>query len=146
MEQFTDLHFAASTGDLASVRALVLCGIDLDAFDDIGFTALHHAAHKEQLQVILELLSSGANVDAQDENRIGNTPLGEVAGYCSLDVAKALVEHGADPRIAGWMGLSAIDRSRERQREDGVYDMLLAAIEKAEQGMAGQPALSTSKS
>ena len=133
MDQFTDLHFAASTGDLASVRTLVLSGIDLDAFDDIGFTALHHAAHKEQIEVIHELLSRGANVDAQDNSKIGNTALGEVAGYCSLDVAKVLVQHGANPRIAGWMGLSALDRAQERRREDGVYDMLLAAIGNAEQ-------------
>jgi len=59
--------------------------------------------------------------------------LGEVAGYCSLDVAKVLVQHGANPRIAGWMGLSALDRAQERRREDGVYDMLLAEIENAEQ-------------
>jgi ankyrin repeat protein len=140
METFTDLHYAASTGDLASVRALVLSGIDLDRFDDVGFTALHHAAHKEHIQVILELLSKGANVNAQDESKIGNTPLGEVAGYCSYHVVKVLIELGADPCIAGWMGLSALDRASERQRDDGVYDLILAAAPEAEQVADGNGA------
>jgi ankyrin repeat protein len=50
---------------------------------------------------------------------IGNTPLGEVAGNCSLEVARLLVEAGADPSIPGWMQVSALDRSTERKRGDG---------------------------
>jgi hypothetical protein len=38
------------------------------------------------------LLEAGADVNAHDEPRIGNTVLREVAGTCSLAVAKVLVD------------------------------------------------------
>lgn len=80
------------------------------------------------------MLAAGAKVDARDEARAGNTALAEVAAECSLEMAKALVEAGADPTIPGWMQLTALDRAKKRQRDDGpkVYELLLAAAKKLE--------------
>ena len=120
MDDFSDLHFAASQGDLSAVKVLLAKGENVNAFDDIGFTPLHHAVKEEQLDVIYELLKSGADINAHDESQIGNTPLGEVAGHCSFKIAQLLVDHGADPTIEGWMQLSALDRARKRKKEEGL--------------------------
>ena len=53
------------------------------------------------------LVEAGADVNAHEEARIGNTPLREVADECSLAVATFLVDSGAHPRIPGWMQLTA---------------------------------------
>jgi len=76
-----------------------------------------------------ELLKAGADVNAHDEENIGDTPLGRIAGDCSLETAKILVEYGADPTISGWMQLSALDRAKARKRPEGrsVYELLCKA-------------------
>jgi ankyrin repeat protein len=73
------------------------------------------------------LLSVGANVNAYDEGRIGETPLGAVAESCSYEMAKLLVDAGANPAIKGWMGLTAIYRAKQRKKTEGqsVYDLLI---------------------
>ncbi|HEV2547810.1 MAG TPA: ankyrin repeat domain-containing protein [Stellaceae bacterium] len=120
------LHFAAGDGDLETVKRLLQQGADLNAFDDLGWTPLIHAAKRGHVDVVRCLLAAGAQVDARDEARAGNTALAEVAAECSLEMAKALVEAGADPRIPGWAQLTALDRAKKRQRGDGpkVYELL----------------------
>ena len=66
------------------------------------------------------LLASGANVNAHDERVIGNTPLRGVADNCSFEVAKILVDAGADPTIPGWMQITALHKARQRTSPDGV--------------------------
>jgi len=124
-----DLHYAAAQGDTAAVRALLAEGHDPNAFDDLSFTPLHHAADKAHLEIIQLLLQAGADINSHDEARIGDTPLGHVAGKCSLAVAQSLVAAGADPKIRGWMQLCALDRARDRKKEEGlrVYELLCKA-------------------
>lgn len=114
-----DLHWAAAAGDLDRVRQLLDAGYDLNAFDDLDYTPLHHAALKEHVAVVSLLLGKGADVNAHNEPRIGDTPLAVCAQTCSLEMASLLLEAGADPTIRGWMGLTALDRVRGRKRGDG---------------------------
>ena len=125
------LHFAAQDGDLDEVRRLLSEGRDINAFDDLGKTPLHYAVMKEHLEVARALIEHGADVNAHHEPTISNTPLSEVAGNCSLAMAKLLIDAGADPTIRGWMQLNAFDRAKGRKREDRdgpqVYELLLRA-------------------
>lgn len=124
------LHFAAGDGDLKKVRELVESGYDINAFDDgLSFTPLHHAVKGGHIEVVKYLLSVGADVNANEEEKIGETPLGEVSANCSYEMAELLVKAGANPTIHGWMQITALDRARSRKKEEGrrVYELLLSA-------------------
>jgi ankyrin repeat protein len=130
-EQFEKqrLHSAAQHGDLSLVGRLIDDGFDVNAFDEMGKTPLHYAVEHEHLEVARFLIERGADVNAHHEPTISNTPLAEIAARCSYDIAKLLVDSGADPRIAGWMGLNALHRAKDRKRDEGrrVYELLVRA-------------------
>jgi ankyrin repeat protein len=123
------LHFAAFDGDLSRVNQLVSGGSDVNDLDFLGKTPLHYAAEQGHLAVVTFLLQSGADVNAHHEPSIGNTPLGAIAGNCSLEMARLLVAAGADPTICGWMQLNALDRAEKRSQGEGpqVYALLARA-------------------
>ena len=121
------LHFAAADGDLEAVKALVAEGRDINATDsDLALTPLHYAAAGEHIDVVRFLLAKGANVNAIDEATAGDTPLGHIAQKCSLEMAKTLLDAGANPLIRGWMQLTALHRTESRKRPEGrqVHELL----------------------
>lgn len=132
------LHFAAQDGDLELVKRLLNEGYQPNVFDDLGWTPLHYAAKGGHLDVMRLLLASGADVNANDERVIGNTPLGEVASNCSFEVAKILIDAGGDPTIPGWMQLTAIHKAEDRKRPEGkrVLELLEQAAKHLHQGGA----------
>jgi ankyrin repeat protein len=121
-----ELHFAAQDGDIVKVQELLAHGQSPNAFDEISKTPLHYAAEGGHIDVIQILLDAGADVNANEEAHIGNTPLRAVADTCSFAVATVLIEAGADPRIPGWMQLTALHKAEERTDEEGqrVYALL----------------------
>jgi len=127
-----DLHFAAQDGDLPRVRQLLADGRSPNTFDDISRTPLHYAAETGNTDIMRVLLDAGVDVNAHDEARIGNTPLREVAGECSFAVARFLVDSGADPRIPGWMQLTALDKAEQRKDQEGqrVYALLKSVADR----------------
>ena len=128
------LHFAAADDDLEEVKRLVEEGFDVNAFDEgLSLTPLHYAVRGGHLGVAQYLLSAGANINAHDEEAIGETPLGDVAADCSYEVADFLIRAGADPTIKGWMQITALDRTSERKTEEGkrVHKLLMKAAEKS---------------
>ena len=63
---YRGLHAAAAKGDVAEVRTLLRHGVDLNARDGHGRTALHVAAHASHRDVIRELAQAGADMRAKD--------------------------------------------------------------------------------
>jgi ankyrin repeat protein len=116
------LHFAVQDGDVVRVKQLLAEGAAVNAWDEDGYTPLHYAAMKGHLEIMQILIAAGADVNAHrdDEEHIDNTPLREVAGNCSVEVAKLLVDAGADPTIPGWMQLTALHQASERKGPEGV--------------------------
>ena len=126
--KYTRLHDAARAGKLLVVQKLLSEDRNPNHFDESGCTPLHYAAEGGHLLIVRELLASGANDNALDAGVSGDTVLGRVAGECSLETARLLVEAGADPTIPGGMGSTASDRAAKRKRGDGpaVYALLSA--------------------
>ncbi|MYL06366.1 MAG: ankyrin repeat domain-containing protein, partial [Gemmatimonadales bacterium] len=85
---------AAMTGDLASVRALLSDGADVNAPQGDGMTALHWAARAANADLARLLLEAGADVDAA--TRIGAyTPLHLASEVGGGEVVGLLLEAGA---------------------------------------------------
>ena len=86
---------AAMTGDLASVRALLSDGADVNAPQGDGMTALHWAARAANTDLARLLLEAGADVDAA--TRIGAyTPLHLASEVGGSEVVGLLLEAGAE--------------------------------------------------
>jgi len=127
------LHFAAGDGDLEKVKSLLAAGYPINAFDEaLSCTPLHCAAKENQVHIVRYLIDAGADVNAREEERIGNTVLRDVAGNCSFEMAKTLVDAGADPTIPGWMQLTALDQSMGRKKPEGqrVHKLLVEAAKR----------------
>jgi len=87
-----------------SVEAVKMCldlGIDPNAADDQGRTALHGAAHKGRTEVIQLLVDHGANLEAHDLGS-RDTVNGAMKGltWIPLDWARGLVRVGVQSAIA----------------------------------------------
>lgn len=79
------LLWSASQGDLDDVRAALIAGVDVNACDYDGRTALHVAASEGHLDVARYLVEHGAHPDALD--RWGGTPLSDAqrGGHALLE-------------------------------------------------------------
>lgn len=69
---WTPLIFAASRGDVESVKAILNYGGDPNRAENDGWTPLHFAAHGGNEDIVLLLLKAGANVSWK--NLDGRTP------------------------------------------------------------------------
>ena len=91
----------------AILQALLSAGAEVDARDQLGWSALHIAASRDAAAVTT-LLRAGAAVDARGHH--GETPLFYAA---RADTARALLAAGADPNRENAVGESAFShRSR----------------------------------
>ena len=78
-----------------SLRSLVKEHVDVNAPEPDGTSALHWAAHSNDLESVQILLRAGANAKAA--SRYGVTPLSEAATYGNAALVDALLKAGADP-------------------------------------------------
>ena len=67
---------------LAAMRLALDLGVDIDAVDDNGETAMHAAAYKNRPETIKFLADRGAAIEVWNrENKHGSTPLAIAVGY-----------------------------------------------------------------
>lgn len=96
----TTIHEAAERGDLEAIRRFIeVDGVDVDCRDDFGRTPLvcvtFHCSDRSRMQpVVLYLISKNANVEAKGEK--GHTVLMAASFYGHAEIAKILLEGGAD--------------------------------------------------
>ena len=103
----TELGVAASIGDLSAVDYfLKVCGLSVDAADERGWRAIHHAALHGQQKVVDLLVRRGASINSRTVS--GLTPL-LLASTCLTErypTLDALLTAGAKPDCRspqGWI-------------------------------------------
>ena len=101
-QQSASVIDAAESGDLALLRELVTEGVDIDTQQGDGATALHHAAHCDNVEAARLLITAGATVGITNE--LGATPLWLAARNGSSTMASLLLDAGADPNASLQMG------------------------------------------
>lgn len=106
-QQETPLHLAAFTSNPGALKALVLCGVDIDARDQTGASALLHAAENPSANLVEVLLAFGADIGAADH--AGDTALHKAAASASLAAACSLVAAGADAWAENKQGLTPLE-------------------------------------
>jgi ankyrin repeat protein len=103
----TGVADAAMRGDVATVRALLQQGADVNAAEGDGMTALHWAAEHGDHELAAVLLASGANPAAA--TRIGrHTPLHVAAKSGYPRVVRLLVDAKADVNVLTTTGAAPI--------------------------------------
>ncbi len=94
----TALHYAATDGELDTVRRLIAEGADVNAKEDAGWTPLHFAADQGDLDIVETLIAAGADVNAVNDG--GEGPLFKAVAVGGRGngpgVVSALLRAGAD--------------------------------------------------
>ena len=101
----TPLMIASIEGDLPVVKELILQ--NHARVDHIGWTPMHYACSKGQLEVAQFLVANGAVVDSTSLN--GTTPLMMAVQSGNEQLIRFLLDQGADISVRNSMGYSAID-------------------------------------
>lgn len=106
-----DIFTATMSGKTELVREMVGANKSLvKLISADGWTPLHLAAFFGHTACAAELLNAGAFVDARSTNAMRNMPLHAAVAGRAIDVAKMLLEFGADVNArqnGGWMPLHA---------------------------------------
>jgi len=101
----TPLIRAAFLGNLDLIQVFLERGADVNASNDIGWTALHFTAQEDRHAAAKALLSvSGVKIDAVDAH--GNTPLWRAVFSDSRETMKVLIRGGADTKRKNKHGVS----------------------------------------
>lgn len=119
MESNKELFTACKNGDLTLIKKKVeedKCG--LSNKDKFYCTPLHVASLNGKLNIVEYLLKSGADINAQDVQKM--TPLHLAAMRGHLDIVKFLVSKGADLDMTNNKNILAIDIARQKNQVEVV--------------------------
>ena len=132
---------AAQRGDVATVKKLIADGVNVNAAQGDGMTALHWAADRGDSALTAVLLRAKANVRAT--TRIGAyTPLHIGARTGSAAVVRALLAAGADVKATTTSGATALHFAAAAGNPDAVAALLdKGADPNARESMWGQTPL-----
>ena len=131
---------AAKKKEWTAVRALIQKHADVNAPQVDGTTALHWAAHQDDLETAALLVRAGANVKAA--NRYGVTPLSLACTNGNGPMVELLLKAGADPNTKLPGGETALMTAARTGKVDAVKALISrgADVDAKEDGH-GQTAL-----
>ena len=131
---------AVRSQEKAAVRSLLSSGVDVNASQPDGTTALTWAAHWDDLEIAELLIQAGAQVNTA--NQYGVTPLALASANGSGAMVGRLLEAGADPNAAKPTGESPLMAAARAGSLEAVK-LLLAhrADVSAKESWRGQTAL-----
>ena len=96
----------AASADFAGMKECIEKGVDVNARDENGKTALLWASYYGDIEVLKYLIKKGADIEAKDDK--GNTPLTTTSYNGYLEHVKYLVENGADIDAKNKYGKTAL--------------------------------------
>lgn len=124
-EGVTPLMLAVNNDQIAVISLLLAAGADVNASSRDGYTALLCSLHKDNLELTRILLAANAQVNAQ--NGSVNYPLHSAIGHSKterIDLIALLMQAGADQRLKGWLGESALHAAIRRGHYETVKLLL----------------------
>jgi hypothetical protein len=130
---------AAQEDDLEALAALI-AGQDVNLRDErSGTTALEHAVKNANLEMVELLLSSGANVNAKNEN--GETVLMMLDDDATSDLVWDLINAGADVNLKDDSGNTALMQTASENNSEALKALLDAGAEVNARNENGRTAL-----
>jgi ankyrin repeat protein len=139
-ESAARLAQAARTSDRAAIRTLLSEHVDVNAPQVDGTTALHWAAHRDDVETAALLIGAGANVKAV--NRYGVTPLSLACTNGSEAMIELLLDAGADPNSTLPGGETALMTAARTGKVAAVRALLSRKADvHAQESQQGQTAL-----
>ena len=106
------LHRAAKAGNLKGLEAALATGMDVNARDDKGWTALMYVVDKGYVLLVEPLVQAKADPDVRAPD--GATALFMAAAHGHGEIIPMLMEAGADPTIKGPKGKTATEVAQSR--------------------------------
>lgn len=97
---------AVRQNNLAKVKQMIIHGVDVDARDERGRTALLLAVHENHIDIAEALIRSGADVNAQDD--IADSPYLYAGAEGRLEILRMTVAAGADLNSVNRYGGTAL--------------------------------------
>lgn len=130
---------AVERRDRAAVRAQLTRGVDVNATQIDGTTALHWAVHYDDAETAALLVKAGANVNAA--NRYGVPPLALACTNGNAAVVKMLLDAGADANATMKGGESVLMMAARSGSLDAVKALLVRGAKHDVRERHGQTAL-----
>jgi ankyrin repeat protein len=130
---------AAEQRDRAAVRAQLTRGVDVNATQIDGTTALHWAIHYDDVETAALLVKAGANVNAA--NRYGVPPLALACTNGNAAAVRLLLEAGADANATMKGGETALMLAARAGNVDAVKALLVRGAKHDLRERHGQTAL-----
>ncbi|QTG98260.1 ankyrin repeat domain-containing protein [Wolbachia endosymbiont of Rhagoletis indifferens] len=121
-----ELHYAINA---KTVRVLVEKGVNVNAADVGGYTALHLAVTEKRLEIVRELIKSGAEVNAEE---YGNKciPLHLACMVGEKEIVEELVKAGAEIEQADKFGMTGMDYAKNSKEITEILKKETDRIEK----------------
>ncbi len=102
--------------DFDTLMLLVESGADIFEFDDEGVSVFDIAITYNNIKMINYMLQQGVDVN-KTNRRSGFTALMAAACYGRVEIAKILLENGADQNVRDSKGFSAVDFARKMNKK-----------------------------
>lgn len=97
---------AARTGDTDTVQALLNVRADVNALDDLSWTALMHASENGRAETVQTLIKAAANINLRDLH--SQTALIFAASEGYAEIVETLTKNSADVCISNEVGRTAL--------------------------------------
>jgi len=102
--------------DIDLIMLLIDKGADVNDFDEEGVGIFDMAVTYNNIEMVKYFISNGVNVNIT-KRRSGFTPLMAAACYGRVEIAKLLIQNGADKDAVDTKGISATDFARKMNKK-----------------------------